>query len=410
MNTMNPDSFARAEPIDRSSEYTDADGRVDVTKLIAAYTHDEHVVRADAYFSGMDNPWIHVLRKPFSNLTETPAMLAGFATVLQIVEPRPEQVVVDFGCGTGWLSQALGMMGCRPIGLDISNAALEIARKAVAEHVYLRDRPIDFRLITPDGIPLEDQSIDRIICFDSFHHVADQAFYLSEFFRILKPGGIVGFNEPGPHHSQSVQSQYEMRQFAVIENDIVIEDIEAHATAIGFTDLKLALYLDTPVMVTRTEMTRAFDERPADVLQDLGRQLIERSIPRRVFSMKKPGEEVLDSRFKHAFDARIEPVRTDIEGGSRLVVTVTNTGLGTWLPSGGNTGSVNLGVKLFDANGLALTPEPHRFYISNDPVAPGETVVVDVSLAHPQGATMEIDMVSEMVAWLSFSRGLNIRI
>ena len=43
---------------------------------------------------------------------------------------------------------------------------------------------------------------------------------------VLKPGGMVGLSEPGPHHSKTAQSQMEMRQFKVLENDIIIEDIE----------------------------------------------------------------------------------------------------------------------------------------------------------------------------------------
>ena len=58
---------------DRSHLYVDGHGRVDVVKLIAAYSHDDHALRADRYFSSVADPWSHFLRKPFSNLHETPA-------------------------------------------------------------------------------------------------------------------------------------------------------------------------------------------------------------------------------------------------------------------------------------------------------------------------------------------------
>src|SRR5258706_8323224 len=192
---------------------------IDVKKLIAAYTFEEHAERADKYFDAVTDPWAHHLRKPFTTTQECSATLSGLSALLQLLKLQPGHHIVDFGCGAGWLSSVLALLQCQVTSIDISQRALDIARLAVLEHPFLRRQQIAFRRLEEARIPVDTSSVDRIICLDSFHHVADQKLYLQEFFRLLRPGGIVGFHEPGPGHSRSPGSQYEMRKYAVIEND-----------------------------------------------------------------------------------------------------------------------------------------------------------------------------------------------
>ena len=100
-------------------------------------------------------------------------------------------------------------------------------------------------------IDLPDGSVDWILCFDAFHHVPNPAEVIAEFARVLRPGGMAGFSEPGPHHSQTEQSQAEMRNFKVLENDLVVEDLERYALAAGFTKAWVELaYVDERIELT----------------------------------------------------------------------------------------------------------------------------------------------------------------
>jgi hypothetical protein len=76
---------------------------------------------------------------------------------------------------------------------------------------------------------------------------------MKEFSRVLKQGGIAGFAEPGPNHSRSIQSQYEMRNFTVIENDIDVKTIWKCAQKLGFTKIELAIFNELPVRVSLEE-------------------------------------------------------------------------------------------------------------------------------------------------------------
>jgi ubiquinone/menaquinone biosynthesis C-methylase UbiE len=82
-------------------------------------------------------------------------------------------------------------------------------------------------------IDLPDASVDRIFCFDAFHHVPNPTQVMRELGRVLRPGGIAGFSEPGRHHSKGARSQYEMKNYTAIENDVVMEEVWTWARAAG---------------------------------------------------------------------------------------------------------------------------------------------------------------------------------
>jgi 2-polyprenyl-3-methyl-5-hydroxy-6-metoxy-1,4-benzoquinol methylase len=330
---------------------------IDVKKLIAAYTFEEHALRADAYFRNVVDPWSHHLRKPFTTALECSAALSSLSTLLQMIELQPEQHVVDFGCGTGWLSSALALLQCRVTGIDISQRALDIAQAAVREHPFLKRQMITFRRLEEARIPVDTASAHRIICFDSFHHVADQKLYLQEFFRILKPGGMVAFNEPAPDHSLSPASQYEMRNYAVIENDIVIEEISAIATMIGFEEMRMAISAGTPMTMLVDNLISQAGTHDRTVYEDLGRRLFEQATKKNVFTLRKPGAEALDSRIAGALGAELAiEAQAYTAGTARLQVSLLarNTGTSVWLPSGDGVGAVNIGVRIRTSLGLPV--------------------------------------------------------
>ncbi|MDH3644556.1 MAG: methyltransferase domain-containing protein, partial [Gammaproteobacteria bacterium] len=99
--------------------------------------------------------------------------------------------IVDYGCGPGGLAMELarrvGSSG-KVIGLDINPEFLARAG-ARAQSEGLADR-IEGILIDDDRIPLPEQAADRVLCKNVLEYVPDPQASISEFFRILKPGGI----------------------------------------------------------------------------------------------------------------------------------------------------------------------------------------------------------------------------
>jgi len=391
---------------DRSDLYTGPDGVIDVKRLIAAYTFEEHAARADQYFKSVRDPWEYVLRKPFHETDDASRTMSAFASVLRLAQVRAGHVVVDFGCGAGWLSQALALMGCDPIGVDISGEALDLARRAAAEHPVLKSRDLRFETLTDSKLPLPDASVDRIICFDSFHHVADQNAFLGEFHRVLAPGGIAAFNEPGPNHSRGSHSQFEMREYAVIENDIVIEDIWATAQGLGFVDIKLAVAPDMPILLELDTFTRGVRGKGGlRFNQQVGKAVLAQMADKRMFALRKAGATDASSRFPDMLGGRIDVTRHSYDPATRRFeadLALTNTGGGVWLTGGGTRGAVNLGARLRGADETVLA-DLQRRPASAGEVKPGEcsNVTVAFDLPATAAAAIEFDLVAEGVGWFS---------
>jgi ubiquinone/menaquinone biosynthesis C-methylase UbiE len=53
------------------------------------------------------------------------------------------------------------------------------------------------RLLASDcaAIQLDDASVDMLFCHQTFHHLVEQQQALAEFWRVLKPGGLLLFAE-----------------------------------------------------------------------------------------------------------------------------------------------------------------------------------------------------------------------
>jgi SAM-dependent methyltransferase len=375
---------------------------IDVRKLVASTSIEELNRTAELYFSSLEN-WEHHLAKPFARFEDTPQLLISLGSVLQGLALAPGMTVLEFGAGTGWLSRFLTQLGCRMILLDVAPTALEIARDLYRRQPPIGERP-EPRFLVFDGkrIDLADGSVDRILCFDSFHHAPNPDAVLREFGRVLKPRGVAGFAEPGPRHSTTPQSQYEMRTYGVVEADIDIHAIWESAKRLGFVDLKLAAFHVPPFHLTLGE----YDDLLASG-ESFGRWAeATRSFlnDTRMFFLTKAGAEEADSRRAEGLRAAITATVGPVRAGEPIAVEVTvrNAGRAKWLGSHEGYGGVAFGAHLNDAEGRLVDLNWFR-----DPLPraldPGEEVSFSVTLpALPPGRSIiEFDCVSEHVAWFA---------
>src|SRR3712207_7688169 len=60
---------------------------------------------------------------------------------------------------------------------------------------------------------------------------------------------MAAFTEPGPDHSRTAQSQFEMRNYTVVENDMLIGDVWRAASEAGFTRLQLGGFSSEPFLL-----------------------------------------------------------------------------------------------------------------------------------------------------------------
>ncbi|MER7417055.1 class I SAM-dependent methyltransferase [Micromonospora peucetia] len=91
--------------------------------------------------------------------------------------------ILDAGCGSGPLSEALQARGAIVTGFDSSPAMIELARKRLGEDADLRVADISLPL------PFADGAFDDVVVSLVLHYLEDWKVPLSELRRVLKPGG-----------------------------------------------------------------------------------------------------------------------------------------------------------------------------------------------------------------------------
>lgn len=102
------------------------------------------------------------------------------------------RLILDADCETGPYGLELARNGNRVIGIDISGDLLKVAGDWAA-----RDSLPFFSLLGDiERMPFEDESIDVCFCGFIMHHLPESRHAVAEFYRVLKPGGILALIEP----------------------------------------------------------------------------------------------------------------------------------------------------------------------------------------------------------------------
>lgn len=97
--------------------------------------------------------------------------------------------ILDIGYGNG---HSLLMLDQRfhpdkLIGLDISPEASELA----ADKINACTSDVHILVNNAAAIDLPDNSVDMVLCHQTLHHINDQVAAVREFYRVLKPGGVL---------------------------------------------------------------------------------------------------------------------------------------------------------------------------------------------------------------------------
>lgn len=117
----------------------------------------------------------------------TPDVVAQRTRVLDLLQPRPGEAIVDIGVGPGLLALDLAKMvgeHGRVVGFDTSEPMLRMARTRLAALPQASMEQGD-----AVALPFEAASFDAMVSTQVYEYVADMKTALNEVVRILKPGG-----------------------------------------------------------------------------------------------------------------------------------------------------------------------------------------------------------------------------
>jgi SAM-dependent methyltransferase len=122
---------------------------------------------------------------------------AEIAAVMTLADrfalPKERHWALDFGCGIGRLTNALASRFGRVVGIDISESMI---RRAAGLNQRVN---CDFLVNTSESLPFGSARFDFIYTAIVLQHILRQETirqYISEFVRVLKPGGLIVMQLP----------------------------------------------------------------------------------------------------------------------------------------------------------------------------------------------------------------------
>ena len=110
-----------------------------------------------------------------------------YAWAAQLVEGLH---VLDAACGEGYGSHLLARHAARVDGVDIDPQAIEHARTK-----YIQDM-LDYHQASALELPFADDRFDCVVSFETLEHLTEHDELMTEFRRVLKPGGFLIISSP----------------------------------------------------------------------------------------------------------------------------------------------------------------------------------------------------------------------
>jgi trans-aconitate methyltransferase len=171
-------------------------------------------------------------------------------SMISLLEPRPGELILDLGCGTGHLSKTIAESEARVIGIDNSPNMVETARKNYPDLEFLVASAQDFSF---------PYTFDAVFSNATLHWVTEAERAASSIAACLKAGGrlVAEFGGKGnvAHITTAMQQSLEELLGIQVESGWYFPSLGEYATLLeehGFA-VRSALLFDRPTKLAEGE-------------------------------------------------------------------------------------------------------------------------------------------------------------
>ncbi len=112
--------------------------------------------------------------------------------LVRAVNPSPDARVLEVATGPGHVALAFARVAREVVGIDLTDAPLQIAERTRRERGIANVR---FQSGDAEHLPFRDGEFDAVVCRYAFHHFEHPARVLGEMSRVCRAGGTVAVED-----------------------------------------------------------------------------------------------------------------------------------------------------------------------------------------------------------------------
>jgi cyclopropane fatty-acyl-phospholipid synthase-like methyltransferase len=207
------------------------------------------------------------------------ALEAHTDLVAALARLETETHVLDVGCGIGAPALRFARRyGCRATGVNISAEQVRQGRALIAQ-AGLSDR-VRIRRADARALEFPNGTFDSIVCLESAGDIcvtdADKDRLVSELYRVLRPGGHVGFSDLALRAHPTRAENRVLRAVLYHSGAELVSDWPAIFTRQGFRIVECRDII-RETLPTWTHARAVYEQRAREVARRYGRRLAQRT-------------------------------------------------------------------------------------------------------------------------------------